>query len=403
MEHSEHHPHVTSLMLQPPVRCLLNSPTAEILTWEITTLHSGTLGLHTGGVYHIRGLAQEGAITLPWSLVLKIVCPPSPAAQAARTPFRIHYSHHRPTSLFYWQREAQLFQSDVLVDLAPTLAAPQCYGVSMVSTDAVWLWLEHIVDHSPSEWGMSEYALAADALGVFSGSYLGNRPVPSARWLATDFLRRFAVCAAPAVAHLAHASAHPLLGRLYPHAVANRVTHLWQQRHRLFHALDQLPQTFCHFDSHRGNLLMPAAPTGSHFKVIDWATAGTGPLGADAGMLMGVATQRTVFTQRECENLDLTIFSQYLLGLRRAGWQGEDLLVRFGYTATIALRIVIGYLPDDLHTWLHGSWFANVEAQTGSPISDFADRVAVLVAWLVACGEEALALVPRIENQLEAS
>ena len=402
MEHGEHHPHLTPLALQPPVRCLLNSPTAEILTWNLVTLHPGTHGLH-GGVYHIQGLAQEQAGVLPWSMVLKIVCPPSTTAQVARTPFRIHHSNHRPTSLFYWQREALLFQSDVLINLAPTLAAPQCYGVSVVSADTVWVWLEHIVDLSCPEWGTSEYALAADAFGVFGGSYLGDRPVPSAPWLATNFLRRFAACAAPAVAHLAHASTHPVVGRLYPPAVATRVAHVWQQRHRLLQALDQLPQTFCHFDSHRGNLLMRAASTGVQLIAIDWATAGSGPIGADAGMLMGVATQRAFFTRRECEELDMTIFAHYLAGFQRAGWQGDNWLMRFGYAATIALRILIGYLPDDLHTWLDESWYANVEAETGSPMSDFADRVADGVEWLVARGEEALALLPRIEHQLAAS
>ena len=402
MEHGDYHPHLTPLVLQTPVRRVLNSPTAEILTWEIATLHPGTHGLH-GGVYHLYGLAQEQAGVLPWSVVLKIVCPPSPAAQVARTPFRIHHSTHPPTSLFYWQREARLFQSDVLIDLAPTLAVPQCYGVDVVSADTIWVWLEHLVDHSSPEWGMSEYAIAADAFGVFGGNYLGDRPVPSMPWLATDFLRRFAACAAPAVAHLARVHAHPVFSRLYPPAVANRVAHIWHQRHRLLHALDKVPQTFCHFDSHRGNLHMQAPPTRVPLSVIDWATAGPGPIGADAGMLMGVATQRTFFTQRACEELDMTIFAHYLAGLRRAGWQGDDRLVRFGYTATIALRILIGYLPDELHTWLNESWYANVEAQTGSPIRDFADRVAVPVEWLVACGNEALALLPRIEHQLTAS
>ncbi|NJO35736.1 MAG: phosphotransferase, partial [Rhodospirillales bacterium] len=143
------------------------------------------------------------------------------------------------------------------------------------------------------------------------------------------------------------------------------------QRDRLFHALDRVPQTFCHFDAHRGNLLLQAAPIGTRLIMIDWATAGSGPIGADAGMLLGVATQRTFFTQHACDALDATIFAHYLTGLRSVGWQGDERLVRFGYTATIALRIVIGYLPDDLHTWLDDSWCASLEARTGSPIGDF--------------------------------
>jgi hypothetical protein len=402
MNHVEHSPHLTPLTLQPPVRRLLSSLTAEVLTWTIITLHPGTHGLH-GGVYHVHGLARDQTALHQWALVLKIVCPASAAARATRTRFRTYASDSHPTSLFYWQREALLFESNVLTNLAPTLSAPKCYGVEVMSADAIWLWLEHIVDTSPAEWEMSDYARAAEAFGVFGGIYLGERPVPSEPWVATDFLRRFAACAAPAVAHLAHASHHPVFGRLYPPAVATRVAHVWQQRDRLLHALERLPQTFCHFDAHRGNLLLQAAPTGTRLIVIDWATAGSGSIGADAGMLMGVATQRTFFKQHACDALDTAIFAHYLAGLRSVGWQGDERLVRFGYTTTIALRILIGYLPDDLHTWLDDSWYASVEAQTGSPIGDFADQVAEPVTWLVTRAEEALALLSTIEHQLAAS
>lgn len=402
MNQVQHTPHLTALALQSPVRRLLNSSTANVLTWNLITLHPGTHGLH-GGVYHIHGRAQDQIALHQWSLVLKIVCPTSAAARATRTRFRTYTSDSQPTSLFYWQREARLFESSVLANLAPTLNAPTCYGMEMVSADAIWLWLEYIVDISPAEWGVSDYARAADTLGVFGGIYLGERPVPSEPWVATDFLRRFSSDAAPAVAHLARASHHPVVGRLYPPTVATRVAHLWQQRVHLLHALDRLPHTFCHFDTHRGNLLVQEAPTGTHLIVIDWATAGAGPIGADAGMLMGVVAQRTLFTPQAYDALDTTIFTRYVAGLRSVGWQGDERLVRFGYLTTIALRIVIGYLPDDLHTWLDDSWYASVEAQTGSPIGDFADQVAVPVAWLVARAEEALTLVPTIEHHRSAS
>jgi Phosphotransferase enzyme family len=402
MNHGEHPPRLTPLALQPPVRCVLNSLTAEVLTWDLSTLHPGTHGLH-GGVYHVHGLARDQTVLHQWAVVLKIVCPASAAARATRTRFRTSTPDTDPTNLFYWQREARLFESNVLANLAPTLNAPTCYGVDVVSADAIWVWLEHIVDSSPAAWELSDYARAAEAFGVFGGSYLGERPVPSAPWVATDFLRRFAAGAAPAVAHLARVSQHPVLGRLYPSSVVTRVAHIWHQRDRLVHALDRLPQTFCHFDAHRGNLLLQAAPTGTRLIVIDWATAGAGPIGADAGMLMGVATQRTVWTHHAYDALDATIFACYLAGLRRTGWQGDERLVRFGYTTTIALRIVIGYLPDDLHTWLDDSWYASMEAQMGLPIGEFADQVASPVTWLVARAEEALALLSTIEHQFAPS
>ncbi len=77
--------------------------------------------------------------------------------------------------------------------------------------------------------------------------------------------------------------------------------------------------------------------------------------------------------------------------------------MRFGYTATIALKILIGYLPDELHTWLDDSWYAALETQMGAPIGDFANQVAGSVIWLFARAEEALALVPTIKHLRTAS
>jgi hypothetical protein len=134
--------------------------------------------------------------------------------------------------------------------------------------------------------------------------------------------------------------------------------------------------------------------------VIDWATAGSGSIGVDSGMLMGVATQRKFFDAVERQDLDQSIFSHYLAGLRSAGWNGDERLIRFGYTATIALKILIGYLPDELRQWLDDSWYAAYEEQTGSSIGDFADRVADSLGWLVERGEEAIALLAHMERHL---
>jgi hypothetical protein len=392
-------PPITRHALQEPVRRLLDSSTAEILSWEVVMIHPGTRGMH-GGVYQVSGLAREQTSVHPWSLVLKILCPPNAHDPSAFSEFHTHDPATEPSSLLYWKREALLFQSSFLGDLPPLVAAPRCYGIEDVSAHEVWLWFEYIVDATGPEWQKADYCLAAEALGVFGGAYLAGRPVPSAPWLASRFLRRFATRAAPAVERLPSLRGHRVISRLFPSSVATGLAHIWEQRDALSDALDRLPQTFCHYDAHRGNVLVRSAPTGYQLVLLDWATAGSGPVGADGGMLIGVATQRTFFDVVEREDLDASIFSHYLQGLRRAGWLGDEHLVRFGYTATIALRILLGYMPDELRVWLDESWYAAYEEQTGMRIDDFADRVADPLGWLVERAEEAVALLPRTQRYL---
>jgi len=47
------------------------------------------------------------------------------------------------------------------------------------------------------------------------------------------------------------------------------------------------------------------------------------------------------------------VFAGYINGLRQAGWQGPVELVRFGYTAAIALRWTV--LAGILHMLVHGA------------------------------------------------
>ena len=48
---------------------------------------------------------------------------------------------------------------------------------------------------------------------------------------------------------------HPIVRRIWPGDVGERAHRIWQERERFIEALDRLPQTVCHQDFKRGNLL----------------------------------------------------------------------------------------------------------------------------------------------------
>src|SRR4029079_500712 len=118
------------------------------------------------------------------------------------------------------------------------------------------------------------YALVARHLGRFNGAYLAETPLPDQPWLSRGWLRDFVAPSGRAVAdleRLADSGVSPLARQLCPPSVVVAITRLWTERDRFLAALDWLPQTFCHLDAFRRNLLIRAGPAGEELVAIDWA------------------------------------------------------------------------------------------------------------------------------------
>jgi hypothetical protein len=99
-------------------------------------------------------------------------------------------------------------------------------------------------------------------------------------------------------------------------------------------ALGRLPQTLCHHDAARSNLV--ARSTG--IVAFDWESAGPGPLGADIATLMSGSLRKGDAPADELASLDDAVFAGYVDGLVTAGWSGDERVVRLGYTMSLALR-----------------------------------------------------------------
>jgi aminoglycoside phosphotransferase (APT) family kinase protein len=82
------------------------------------------------------------------------------------------------------------------------------------------------------------------------------------------------------------ASKHPLLRRTVSDATIASVVRLWDEQEHFFHLLEQLPQTLCHQDVWRKNLLHRQSPDGKEETVaLDWELVGIGVAGEDVGNL----------------------------------------------------------------------------------------------------------------------
>ena len=150
----------------------------------------------------------------------------------------------------YWRRE-QLAYASGLLPAGPGLAAPRCFGAS---GDAVYL--ADIAGPPPEP----------DVAARHLAEWQTRTPVPDVSWL----------------------SGHQLAQRLEVTSLDwdavpadPRLRAVWARRGELMAALDAVPMVLSHGDFHAGNLVARDGTT----VVLDWATFGVAPVGADLAYL----------------------------------------------------------------------------------------------------------------------
>jgi len=283
------------------------------------------------------GTARAGGELVPWSLVLKIVRPPPGAGDDG------------------WDREACAYRSGLLADLPGGLAAPRCLAVDTGADGSAWLWLEDVADRFGGRWPLAQYGRAARHLGQFNGAYLAGRQLPTDPWLVRQWTTRHSEPAKmpAAVAELATLMDDPRARQAFPAPLLAAMPRLLHDEPRFVDLLARLPQTLCHHDAARANLLARRAGRALETVALDWESLGPGTVGADLASLVCGTIRRGDFPARRAAALDRAAYAGYSHGLRDAGWAGDPDLVRLGYAAAVALRWFL--LPDTLRVLTGGA------------------------------------------------
>jgi hypothetical protein len=188
--------------LTPLVQSALGSKTVEVVNWECEQLHGG-IGLGTA-IYRFSGEGHDRGQKVPWSLILKTLCPAEDNANVS--------------AWNYYKREADAYQSGLLDDLPGGLAAPRCFGVTEHPDGTCWIWLEDVAEEIGSHWPLEHFGVVARHAGQFNGAYLVERSLPSWPWLSSDWLRGYIALSAPAtlVTGRCQRQAVPPVGRAQP-------------------------------------------------------------------------------------------------------------------------------------------------------------------------------------------
>jgi hypothetical protein len=374
---------VNPAMLEPMVRALLGEPAATVVEgWSCRSLGGGIgEGL---GLYRVTGSARVGGASQPWALVVKL------GAAAEGTA---------PGAWNYPAREALAYSSGLLAALPGGLAAPRCLAVETQPNGTTRLWLEAITDAHPGPWPLERYALVARHLGRFNGAYVAGTPLPADAWLSKGWLRGWVAAAGLAVADLEQVvgpEAAPLTRHLYPPPVVAELTRLWAEREPFLTALDRLPQTFCHHDAFRRNLLGRKGPKGEELVALDWADAGQAAVGEELVPLMLGSLLFFEAVGIRPHDLDAACFASYLVGLREAGWAGDERLARLGFTADAALHTTVGALRQALPLVTDPALHPFGEDLFGRPLAEVVEGWAELWPFQFELADEARALLPTV-------
>ena len=380
------YPPIDQATLTTVVRRLLGRANVQLGEWQAKPIAHHIINNVTAGLQRIVGVASDRNENFSWSVILKILHL-KPEDSAA-----IFNSSQDPTHWNYWQREALAYTSGILDNLTDDLVAPRCFATNEPSANVVWLWLEDIQGIPGTAWSLERFGLAARHLGYLQGTYALTQSLPNEPWLSRDWHRTWVsnidYTANEELRELS-ASGHPLLKGLFTSTDCDRMMRLWSDRNLLFDAVDQAPRTLCHFDISPNNLFARHNAQGNDQTVIiDWSFVGHGVLGMDIVNFILDSVFLMFVDGSLLIPLEQLVFAEYLAGLRSAGWNGDQRVVRFVYAAVAALHFGLlgGRLLKLLQNQSRHSW---LEQRFGQSIDQIITSRAIAITHALDLAEQA--------------
>ena len=290
----------------------------EVLDWTVSTL-SDRSTVNQDGLLRVSGHGRDSLGVRPWSVALKIMMKPETDGE--------------PSQLGYWMREIYAYDTGLVTSLPGPVVPARYYGTTM-HPDSAWLWMELLTEATGCQWQLEDYAFAADQLGRFNGACAIGGPLPDAPWLTRDHARVWT-----SWLNFETAWQQPQVQQYFPVRTRVRLEQLWAEREHFFTTLDRLPQVFSDFDYKRSNLFLRQRDDNQREVVaVDWGDCGIGALGGDLVFLIGASAWFFDWEPAQVADLSATAFEAYMRGLREAGWQGDQSLIRLAYSAWVALH-----------------------------------------------------------------
>jgi hypothetical protein len=322
-------------------------------------------------VTRIRGTALVGAVRREWSLVEKVTGPPGVASPYLRA---------------LAERERAAYRCRELTQDVPGFSAARLHGDDVAADGTITLVLEDV--GSDDTWSPDTYLLAARHLGRLAGRWLER--VPDHPWLFRDWARHHSQLPAldegrRLVEH--HLSAPPReLGDVRFADVRDLLDH--QDRFRT--ALDRLPQTLCHHDAVRSNLVARVGRDGPETVAIDWELVGPGAVGADLASLLFASVRRGDLDVDLLDELVEPAVDSYVEGISDMGRRVPRDTARTGMVLATRLRWTL--LRDVLVSAAEGDMAFHRGTARDEPPTEARRQLMTLARFLLRAAGEATRL-----------
>ncbi|NIK62060.1 aminoglycoside phosphotransferase [Kribbella shirazensis] len=252
----------------------------------------------------------------------------------------------------YWRRELEVYRDDELrARLADTgLVLPEAQVDE--GPDGAVLLMEDIRGTPGTHFSLAEHAALARACGRWQARPTGERP-----WTSTGFLRDYSTTRDVPWHLMTDDTAwqQPLIRETWPARLREAWTRLLVHREALLDLVAALPRARCHLDFWVSNVIQ--RPTGE-LALFDWAFYGDGALGEDIGNYIPDAVFDLFWPDERLPELADTCITNYLDGLREAGWRGNRDQVRLAVMASGVkyawlLPHLLGRASDTTHNAYH--------------------------------------------------
>lgn len=212
--------------------------------------------------------------------------------------------------------------------------------------------------------------------------------MPDTPWLSQQWTRQWVALSDQAIIEFSELPSHPIVDRVLAPAVKAEFQRIWDERHAWLDTIEALPQTFCHLDAFKRNIFLRPGPTGNlEPGLIDWGFTGTAAVGEEITPLVAASLYFGEARGIQPQVLDVAVFDSYVQGLREAGWNGDETLVRTAYVGSAILRYGVGvmrFLPALLDEAAHPM----LEHIFRLPLDDLAQLHGGLNLWLVDLADE---------------
>jgi hypothetical protein len=292
--------------------------------WSAEALTHNTHNAVTTGIWRVRAGSA--------SVVLKVVSPGVDAA--ASEEWR---SSEVPSHWNYWEREALAYESGLTALYSEAgICGPRLLASYRRPSGEIALWMEDAKSDGAvpgTRWSMEDYQRFARSLGLAQGRIAVTGLIPDHPWLTRSFLRDYVLSKRVdrGILYSNEAWQRPLVRDNFPDGLRRELVRLHEEREWYFTLMERLARTLCHLDVWPNNLF---ARTDGTYILVDWSFVGEGALGEDVGNQVPDSVFDLFVAARDLPDLDREVFAGYISGLREAGWEGDERLVRLGMCAS---------------------------------------------------------------------